>query len=277
MTEKTRRIPFVKMHGAGNDFVFLNREETDVQITKKLAQLLLDRHFGIGGDQLLVLEPGNTVKNSSLEIYNSDGSMAEMCGNGVRAVAFYLRDFKGYDKDFIIDTKAGPIGIGLKDNAIEVDMGEPILEGKKIPTTKTGPIEDLAIKAGDKTFRINAVSMGNPHAVTFVPNVDEFPATEYGPLLENHNFFPNRANIEFVQVLSKNHVKARVWERGAGETLACGTGACAIAVAAARLELTGRNVKVDLPGGTLTVRWADNNRVYLSGPAEVTFTGIFSI
>jgi diaminopimelate epimerase len=262
------------MQGAGNDFVFLTRENVKASVDRRLAQRLLDRHFGVGGDQLLVLDRPVKKREFDLTIYNADGSQAEMCGNGVRAVAFYLRDARRLTDNFTINTKAGPIGIGLKGKAIEVDMGEPILEGERIPVKARGEIVNFALKVGKTTFRLNGVSMGNPHAVVYVNDVDHYPVREIGPQIENHPFFPRRVNVEFVQVLGKNHVKARVWERGSGETLACGTGACAVAVASARLGKTGRNVRIDLPGGQLRVRWdKNNNRVYLSGPAEVSYKG----
>lgn len=274
---KTRRIPFIKMHGAGNDFVLLTRDKTDVVVTSKLAQLLLDRHFGIGGDQLLVLDPGNSVKKHQLKIYNADGSEAEMCGNGVRAVASYLRDFRGVQKNITIHTKAGPIGILYGRDSIEVNMGRPILEGSRIPVKAKGPIIDRPLRVKDKIYRVHCVSMGNPHCVVYVDNVDRFPVETIGPLIERHPFFPKRVNVEFVQVLSKDHVKARIWERGAGLTLACGTGVCAVLVASARIEKTNRRIKIDVPGGQLQARWDADDCVYLSGPAETTFQGIFLI
>jgi diaminopimelate epimerase len=200
-------------------------------MTVRVVQKLMDRHFGIGGDQLLLLEKAGP--RPKLKIFNSDGSQAEMCGNGVRAVAYYLTKHKGMKKDFIIDTKAGPIGIGLKGGRILVDMGQPILEGKKIPVKASGEIVNRPLKVAGKTFKIHAVSMGNPHCVIYVDNVEKFPVREIGPMIETHPFFPKRVNVEFVQRISRSRVKARVWERGAGETLACGTGACAIGVAAA--------------------------------------------
>lgn len=272
---KTRRIPFVKLHGAGNDFVLVSADETAAKPTKALAQKMLDRHFGIGGDQLLYLTPGTSVTPPRLKIYNADGSTAEMCGNGVRAVAFYLREFKEAVKSYPIRTDAGLIGINLDGGKIEVDMGEPILEGKAIPTKAAGAITNHPLKVGDATYKIHSVSMGNPHCVIFVKNVSKFPVGVVGPAIERHPFFPNRVNVEFVEILRKDHVKARVWERGAGETLACGTGASAIGVAGARFGVTARNVKIDLPGGRLHVRWGEDNRVYLGGPAEVTFSGTF--
>lgn len=271
-----KKIPFIKMNGAGNDFVFINNDKARVAITPRLARRLLDRHFGVGGDQLLILSTRKQSPRFVLDIYNSDGSKAEMCGNGVRAVATYLTEHQGIKKDFIIKTKAGPIGIEIKKTHIDVDMGTPILEGSKIPVRAKGPIVHHSLRVGSKTYKIHGVSMGNPHCVIYVDRVDRFPVQMVGPLIENHPFFPNRVNVEFVEVLNRTHVKARVWERGAGETLACGTGACAIGVASARFGKTGRDVHIDLPGGRLGVRWASNNHVYLTGPAEVSFEGEFS-
>lgn len=272
-----KKIQFIKMHGAGNDFVFLSPDLTKVNVTPTLARRLLDRHFGIGGDQLLVLTGKKKNGHFGLTIYNSDGSQAEMCGNGVRAVAYYLTTRKGLKKNFVIDTKAGPIGIGLARGGIDVDMGRPILEGRRIPVKATGAIVNRKLRVGSKTYDIHAVSMGNPHCVIFVKDVKRFPVETVGPMIEHHPFFPNRVNVEFVQVLSQGHVRARVWERGAGETLACGTGACAIGVASARYGKTGRNVKIDLPGGRLGVRWAANDHVFLTGPAEVSYVGEFYV
>lgn len=267
------KIPFIKMHGAGNDFVFLEASKLKTRITPKAAALLLDRHFGIGGDQLLLLSSNG--KGPKLDIFNSDGSLAEMCGNGVRAVANFVRNRPGYSRGFTLQTKAGPIGIAYPKGGIEVDMGRPILEGSRIPVKAKGPIVNRKLKVGKQTFRIHGVSMGNPHCVIYVKNVDTFPVREIGPQIENHPFFPRRVNVEFAQVLSKSHVKARVWERGAGETLACGTGACAVAVASARAGKTGRAVSIDLPGGRLRARWAENDHVFLGGPAEITYRGEF--
>ncbi len=272
-----KEIPFVKMQGAGNDFVFLSREKTGVAITPRLARLLLDRHFGIGGDQLLVLEKTRKGKDPVLHIFNADGSKAEMCGNGVRAVAAHLIKEDGVKSDFTIRTKAGPIGINVLRGAIEVDMGEPEFEGARIPVRAAGSVVDRPLKVGRETFRINCVSMGNPHCVIFMKNVKKFPVAEFGPMIETHPFFPRRTNVEFVEILSRSHARARVWERGAGETLACGTGACAAAAMAAWTGKTGRKVKIDLPGGALFVRWDANNRFYLTGPAQSTFEGKFRI
>jgi diaminopimelate epimerase len=275
--KKKKMLPFIKMEGAGNDFVFISRSESDVSITKQLAQLLLNRHYGIGGDQLLVINTTAPKKEYDLAFFNSDGSMAEMCGNGVRSAAHYLKEYKGAGKSILIHTKAGPIQVEFKGSEIDVDMGQPILEGTKIPVKAKGPIVDHPFRIADQIFRIHAISMGNPHCVIFVQNLEAFPVHHYGPMIENHPFFPKRVNVEFVEILNNAHVKARVWERGAGETLACGSGACAIAVAGARFGLTSRKIKIDLPGGRLGVRWAADNHVFLTGPARVCYQGVFLV
>lgn len=273
---KSKRIHFTKLHGAGNDFVFVRGRDLKGFSSKKMAQSLLDRHFGIGADQLLLLENGPS-KALKLKIYNPDGSEAEMCGNGVRAVAHYLSRSKAVKKDFVIQTKAGPIGIGFKKGKIEVDMGKPVVEGSKIPTIRSGEIKDYVLEVRDRSFHVHAVSMGNPHCVIFVDDLQAFPFEAYGPLIETHPFFPRRTNVEFVQVVSPRLIKALVWERGTGATLACGTGACAITVASARAGKTRREVQIDLPGGRLGVRWAANDHVYLSGPAQIVFEGEFYV
>ncbi len=266
-----KKIEFLKMHGAGNDFVFLEGEKT--KVSPALAERLLDRHFGVGGDQLLVLKKGGKGARYTVDIWNSDGSKAEMCGNGVRAVAYYLRDQQGVKDSFQLRTGAGLIGIVQKKGTIEVDMGEPIMEGDLIPVQATGPIIDWPLKVGDQEFRIHAISMGNPHAVIFTKDIDNINLPVVGPMIERDRFFPRRVNVHFVQVLTRKRVKVRHWERGSGLTLACGTGACAVAVAAARAGLTERDIAVDVPGGRLGVRWAPNNHVFLSGPAETTYRG----
>jgi diaminopimelate epimerase len=267
-------IPFTKMHGAGNDFVFIDKKDFKGSLNRKTVRLLMDRHFGIGGDQLLFLNARNK-KRPSLAIYNSDGSQAEMCGNGVRAVGAYLNRYRGYKNDFALQTQAGPIGILLKGRSVEVDMGKPIFEGERIPVKATGPVTAFPFHVGGERFEINCVSMGNPHCVIYVKDVKNFPVEKFGRMIENHPFFPRRVNVEFVQVLSRSRVRARVWERGAGETLACGTGACAIGVISSWIGKTSRKIDVILPGGTLGVRWAEDQHVFLTGPAEITYRGQF--
>jgi diaminopimelate epimerase len=264
-----KKLEFTKMHGAGNDFVFLD----DEKVTPALAKQLLDRHFGVGGDQLLNLKKGSDGADYTVDIWNSDGSRAEMCGNGVRAVAYYLRDSRGVKRSFTFKTGAGLIGINQSKGKIEVDMGEPILEGSRIPVQSSGDIVDWPLKVGSQEFRVHAVSMGNPHAVIFTKDLNNINLSYVGPMLENHSFFPNRVNVHFTQVLNRKKVRVRHWERGAGATLACGTGACAVVVAAARAGLTDRDITLEVPGGTLSARWANNNHVFLSGPAETTYRG----
>ena len=270
-----RAIPFLKMQGAGNDFVFLNRAEVSAPVTAALARRLLDRHFGIGADQLIVYTPGTKRHVPEIRFFNADGSEAEMCGNGMRAAANYLREAENRRQDFIVRTKTRAIGIGVSNGRINVDMGEPVLEGREIPVAADGPILDRPLTVGSERLRIHAVSMGNPHCVIFVPRLDRLAVAQLGPRIERHPFFPRRVNVEFVEIRDRKHLRARVWERGAGETLACGTGACAIAVAAARAGKAERDVTVELPGGDLRVRWANNNRVYLSGPSANVFKGEF--
>lgn len=270
-----KSFPFIKLHGAGNDFVFIMRKDLPVPLSKSLVKKVMDRHFGIGADQLMLLESFDVNGKNPLRIYNSDGSEAEMCGNGVRAVAYYLIQSKKIKKNFILTPKRGTIGIECENGKILVDMGEPILEGRKIPVNKSGPIMGHSLKMKNHTLSIHAVSMGNPHAVIFVENLERTPVQEWGPLIENHSFFPHRVNVEFVQVVSTSKVIARVWERGAGETLACGTGACAILVAGARAGKLSRKAQIQLPGGSLGVEWKSNNHVFLTGPTEVSFEGKF--
>lgn len=278
--KKNKAIHFFKMHGAGNDFVFLTPEMAGRPITSALAKRLLDRHFGIGADQLLVLKTLSGPPSYQLDFFNADGSMAEMCGNGTRAVAHFLREFKNVKRNFAIKTRRGLVGIRYGSRGdIEVDMGKPILDGPKIPVKAQGEIVNHRLKVGKEAYLIHAVSMGNPHCVIFVHDVKRFAVTTVGPLIERHSFFPNRVNVEFVQRISSTHVKARVWERGAGETLACGTGACAIVVAGVRGKKTSPSLIIDLPGGRLKARWdqRENGHVFLSGPAEVTYEGRFYV
>lgn len=270
-------IPFIKMEGAGNDFVVLDRRDLKRPLSKRSVVRLLDRHFGVGGDQLLILKEGDRRRAHELKIYNPDGSEAEMCGNGVRAIAHYLRRFRGEKDKFTIRTKAGLKTVRMSGGRIDVDMGGPIFEGALVPVKARGPVIGRALRVSDKSFHIHAVSMGNPHCVIFMKGVRRFPVATYGPLIERHPFFPRRVNVEFVEVLTRSHVRARVWERGTGETLACGSGACAIGAVGARFGLLDRVVKVDLPGGRLGVRWAADNHIYLTGPATVVFQGKFLI
>ena len=277
-------MKFTKMHGLGNDFVLVdvreiepeNKPENMIDDPAGFARWACDRRFGIGADQVLLLKDSKAA-DFKMEIINPDGSVVEMCGNGIRAFAKYIWDRGISDKDVLdIETLAGiirPERAGNNDELIKVDMGEPEFEGRKIPVALDGRIIDQPLKVGDETFNITCVSMGNPHAVIFVDDVDAFPVEIYGPMIENDELFPNRINVEFVQVLASDSIRMRVWERGAGETLACGTGASASAVAARLKKLTDKKVTVQLKGGDLLIDWAENGRVYMTGPATEVYCG----
>ncbi len=277
------KIKFTKMQGLGNDFVLIDcrDKENGCQLSgiNELSRRLCDRRFGIGADQLLLLYPSK-VADFRMEIFNADGSEIEMCGNGTRCIAKYLWDGGYSDKKIIeIETLAGIIRPERVDGLIKVDMGEPLLNPEKIPVriSNESRIIDYPLHIGDKEFKITCVSMGNPHAVIFVESLTDFPVEHYGAMIEKHQIFPKRANVEFIELLNTSEIKMKVWERGSGETLACGTGACAAAVASHLKKLTGRNVTVHLDGGDLYIQWDVNNRVYMTGPAEEVFRGEIEI
>ena len=275
---------FTKMQGLGNDFIVVDgiKEKLPENLTD-LANKLCDRHFGIGADGLIVVLPSARA-DFRMRIINADGSEVEMCGNGIRCFAKYVYEAglvePGRDT-FTVETLAGIMTPrllveGEKVVAVTVDMGEPVLERALIPMLGSGgqavsePLDLL-----DTTYHITAVSMGNPHCVIFVDNVDQIPLEKYGPALETHPVFPKKTNVHFVQVLNRQELKMRVWERGVGVTLACGTGACASLVAAVLNGKTQRRAKVYLPGGPLEIEWNEkNNHVYMTGPAETVFTGV---
>lgn len=263
------------MHGLGNDFILI-----DAISQKRLPPLATfcknysDRRFGIGFDQALILY-SSKVADFKMEIYNADGSQVEMCGNGIRCLAKYIWDNGlSYKKGLSIETLAGIIKPVKADDLIRVDMGEPILNGPLIPVNLEGEIKGHLLKISDRNFAITCVSMGNPHAVIFLDDIRSFPLEKYGPLIENHGLFPKRINVEFVKVINNSEIHVRVWERGAGETLACGTGACASAVAAYLNGFTERGVTVHLPGGDILINWSEeDNHVYMTGPAVEVFSG----
>jgi len=282
---------FTKMHGAGNDYVYLECfAQPPPDNPSELAPKLADRHFGVGGDGLILICPSD-VADARMRMFNADGSEAEMCGNGVRCVAKYVYDHGIARKERLnIETGRGvlelvPEVIDGRVRRVRVDMGEPILDPVRIPTTLPGnPTVDgnhvvdvdlpLADPAGDKsTLRVTCVSMGNPHCVTFVDQLTDEWVLGVGPRVERDPHFPNRVNAEFVEVISPAEVRMRVWERGSGETLACGTGACAVCVAGVLAERTARKILAHLPGGDLELHWADDNHVYMTGPAEEVFSG----
>ena len=281
-------MKFTKMHGTGNDFVVIDCFGADgVSIADEAASRaveLCNRNFGIGGDGVILVMRGKETA-FQMRMYNPDGSEAEMCGNGIRCFAKFVvdRDMTGGELTVPVETGAGLLvvngikGADGKVASVRVDMGEPVLIPSRIPTTlgaDPGPIVDEPLTVGDRTLRFTLVSMGNPHAVTFVSSVRDFPVHEIGPLVEKHPVFPRRTNTEFIEVLNDHEVNFRVWERGAAETLACGTGACASAVACALNHHTGRHVLVHLPGGDLDIEWSEaDNHVYMTGPAVEVFEG----
>lgn len=265
------------MHGVGNDFVMLDLRKTKFPGLAKKAKLICDRHFGVGCDEIITIEPSKKA-DYKMRVFNADGSEVEMCGNGIRCFAKYLWDRKESairKRKFLnVETRAGIIRPAIvgKD-MIEVDMGEPHLDGPAIPTIFKGKVIDKTIRVGGGKFAITAVSMGNPHCVIFTDDVESVDLAALGPKIEHSSSFPNRVNVEFAQVINRKRVKARVWERGSGITLACGTGACAVAVASAINGKTGRKTRVDLPGGALHIEWTKDNRVLMTGPATEVYSG----
>jgi len=277
------------MHGLGNDFIVIDAREFSLDNLPGLSARMCDRRFGIGADQILLLEK-SVVADFRMRIFNTDGSEVEMCGNGIRCLAKYIWDRNFSDKNILnIETLAGIIKPEKAGDMVKVDMGEPIFEPEKIPvdiTAESNPplppfskgghrgIIDYPLQIADREFKITCVSMGNPHAVIIVDDVSQFPVTYYGPMIETHSIFPKKINVEFIEVLSDREIRMRVWERGSGETMACGTGASAVAVAANIKRLTGKNVTIHLLGGDLLVEWAQNNHVYMTGPAVEVFNGV---
>ncbi len=286
------KLPFTKMHGLGNDFVMLSGPEIagldlhpdrNKETLEKLAAFLCDRHFGVGADGLILpVKSSDPDKFDTRFVYlNSDGTWAEMCGNGIRCFALYVRDLGLVNKDgFTVETLAGPISPRINpDRTVTVDMGAPILEPGKIPFSASdakAPVQRYELTVQEQQVPVTPVSMGNPHCLIFQ---DELPTAldpaVYGPLLEKHPAFPAKTNVEFVQTLSRTHLKVTVWERGCGFTLACGTGACATAVGAIMLGKAENNVDVELPGGILHIQWDGNPQspVLMSGPATYVFQG----
>ncbi len=272
---------FTKMHGLGNDFIIVNAlNGADIADKAALARETCDRRFGIGADGLVLILP-SASGDVRMRIFNSDGSEPEMCGNAIRCVAKYLYDRRLIEKAVIqVETLAGIIipevlaGPDGKVRGVRVDMGEPRLERAEIPMNGApGRVILEPLDVGSTVLQVTAVSMGNPHCVVFVPDLEQVDFETMGPLIEKHPVFPARTNVEFVSVVDPGRVKVKVWERGAGPTLACGTGACAVTVAGVLAGYTERRVSVGLPGGTLDIEWADNGRVYMAGPAEEVFEG----
>ena len=274
-------MKFTKMQGLGNDYVYVNCFQEKIEDPSELARKISDRHFGVGSDGLIMINPSDKA-DFEMEMYNADGSRGEMCGNGIRCVAKYVYDYGLTDKKSIsVETLGGIKYLDLtvedgKVKLVKVDMGRPELEPSKVPVIAEGSsVVDAPIMVDGKEYRMTCISMGNPHAVVFVDcDVRELPLEEIGPKFENHERFPKRVNTEFVRVLDRHTAEMRGWERGSGETLACGTGACAVAAACALNGHTEDEVTVKLLGGDLHIRWdRENDTVYMTGPAEVVFDG----
>jgi diaminopimelate epimerase len=272
-TQKFMELEFTKMHGAGNDFVFLNCLKNNVENLAALAKKLCDRRFGIGADQLLTVHPSN-VADFKMEIYNADGSQVEMCGNGIRCFAKYVYDHGITQKtELEVETLAGIIRPRIVGDLVEVDMGEPILDGRKIPVDADGEIKNRPLMVDGKNYEITCVSMGNPHCVVYLDDIDSLDLEKLGPQFEHHRLFPKRVNTEFIKIMTRSEVRQRTWERGAGETWACGTGASAVGVAGVITGRTERKVTIHLKGGDLIIEWRPNNRVYMTGGAVEVFHG----
>jgi len=271
---------FTKMQGAGNDYVYVNCfTEPFPSNPAGLARLISDRHFGVGGDGLILICPSETA-DARMRMFNADGSESEMCGNGIRCVAKFVYDHGISNKETLaIETGRGVLSLDLEvvDGLVErvrVDMGPPILKAAEIPTTLAGdPVVFAPLVVEGRTLEVTCVSMGNPHSITYVERLDDDCVLGLGPKIEMDPHFPRRVNAEFVEVLSPSEVRMRVWERGSGETLACGTGASAVCVAGVLTGRTERRIVAHLPGGDLELEWAGNGRVFMTGPAVEVFSG----
>ena len=277
-------MKFTKMHGLGNDYVYVNCFEEKIDNPPAVARFVSDRHFGIGSDGLIMINPSKTA-DFEMEMYNADGSRGEMCGNGIRCVAKYVYDYGLTDKTQIsVETLGGIKYLDLtvedgKVSLVKVDMGKPELEADLIPIiSEREQVIDEPIEVDGKEYHMTGVSMGNPHAVIYVDDVKGLDLEKIGPKFENHERFPKRINTEFVHCIDRQTVEMRVWERGSGETLACGTGACAVAVSSILNNLTDTQVTVNLLGGDLQIEWArEKDRVFMTGPATVVFDGVIDI
>mgnify|MGYP000997746187 FL=1 len=277
-------MKFTKMHGLGNDYVYVNCFEEKIDNPPAVARFVSDRHFGIGSDGLIMINPSKTA-DFEMEMYNADGSRGEMCGNGIRCVAKYVYDYGLTDKTQIsVETLGGIKYLDLtiedgKVSLVKVDMGKPKLEADLIPIiSEREQVIDEPIEVDGKEYHMTGVSMGNPHAVIYVDDVKGLDLEKIGPKFENHERFPKRINTEFVHCIDRQTVEMRVWERGSGETLACGTGACAVAVSCILNNLTDTQVTVKLLGGDLQIEWdREKDRVFMTGPATVVFDGVIDI
>jgi len=281
-------IPFSKMHGLGNDFIFVDDMAEEYEFSPEAVAWFCDRNFGIGGDGMILVRPATTPEADFFMLYyNADGTTAEMCGNGVRCFAKYVVDHGLLPADaesVRVETLGGIKPITFvrdyvgKLEVATVDMGAPVLAAADIPTTLGGgQVFECPIDTEFGTFAVTAVSMGNPHAIIWVDDVESAPVDTVGPAIENHPAFPRKTNVEFAQYMGDDLIRLRVWERGVGETLACGTGACATLVAATLACLVGRSASIELPGGELLVRWDEDDHVYMTGPATEVFAGVLTI
>ncbi len=276
---------FTKMHGAGNDYVYVNCFKEKLKNINETAKAVSDRHFGIGSDGLVLIRPSDKA-DFRMDMYNSDGTQAEMCGNATRCVGKYVHDKGLTDKtEITLETLAGIkiLKLNLNDagevETVEVNMGSPEIVPKNIPiNSDLDRFIQEPVTVDGREYRVTGVSMGNPHAVTFIDDTDSLEIEKLGPKFENHPLFPKRINTEFAQIVDRKTIKMRVWERGAGETLACGTGACATLVAANLSDLVDDEADLALLGGTLHIRWdKEENNIYMTGPARFVFDGIITV
>lgn len=275
-------MKFTKMQGCGNDYVYINGFTEKIGDKPAFVRAVSDRHFGVGGDGAIFINPSEEA-DFEMEMYNADGTRAEMCGNGIRCVAKYVYDKGLTDREQISIVSFGNVkyvDLYVDDGlvrSVKVNMGAPVLEAKKVPVKSAMERSvDEPITVKGKEYRMTCVSMGNPHAVVFMENIAKLDIASIGPLFENHEVFPNRTNTEFVEVVDRTHVNMRVWERGTGETLACGTGCCATVAACVLNGLTEDEVTVRVLGGEIDIRWDRNkNLIYMTGPAETVFEGEF--
>ena len=275
-------IEFTKYHGLGNDFILIdNRTQAEPMISSQQAVQLCDRHFGIGADGVIFALPGQDAGDYTMRIFNSDGSEPEMCGNGIRCLAQFIADLEGKEakSEYRIHTLAGIIIPKLEgEGKVRVDMGMPQLLAAQIPTTLAEAdqkVINIPLEVAGRSWDVTCVSMGNPHCITFVEDVAAIPLEAIGPQFEHHPAFPQRTNTEFIQIVRPDYLKMRVWERGAGATFACGTGACAVVVAGMLTQKSDAHATVELPGGCLEIEWSEQDqKVYMTGPATRVFSGI---
>ncbi len=274
------KLEFTKMHGLGNDFVVINAIDQKVDLDSEQCRYIADRHFGVGCDQILLVEPAReNGMDFYYRIFNADGSEVEQCGNGARCFAQYVRAQGLTDQEVInVGTLGGNIQLHIKGGLVQVDMGPPVLEPAEIPFQAEQQAASYPLLVDGEEYQVGAVSMGNPHVVLRVDAVESAPVATLGPLLESHPRFPQRVNVGFMQVCSLQHIRLRVFERGTGETMACGTGACAAVVCGQLQGLLGREVRVSLPGGDLMIEWGGGSEsVQMSGPAATVYEGKISL